>query len=315
MHTYRWDLDRTYLETEIHSTMGLLRAAMESAPRKRTVAGAAELVRGLLENTADAQLFVLSGSPRQMRRVLLEKLQLDGVAPTRLVLKDNLRNLLRGRIGALRNQVAYKLPELLSDRSRFHDSCRETLFGDDSEVDAVIYAVYAELVAGRMTKDDLVTLLRHQRAYPDNVERAVAAYAALDHRDVVEDIFIRIDRGVPTWLFARYLGRRVHPVFSWWQAALAMHARGHLSGRSVAEVTRACGVAEPPHRAAGLAQDAVRRGIVEPEQALAAVEDTRLPELTHAVASALDRLGPWRMPMGEQLDHLGFLGALQGLWS
>ncbi len=51
-----------------------------------------------------------------MRAVLEEKLKLDGVEWDELVLKDNVRNLLRGRFRALRGQVGYKLPVLLESR-------------------------------------------------------------------------------------------------------------------------------------------------------------------------------------------------------
>lgn len=312
MHTYRWDLDRTYLETEIHSTRGLVRAAVETAEQKRTVPGAAALVRGLLAHSPDAELFVLSGSPRQMRAVLSEKLALDGVRPARLVLKNNLGNLLRGRMSALRNQLAYKLPELLADRCAQPADRHETLFGDDSEVDAVVYAVYAELVAGRMDQDQLVTLLRREGAYPDDVDRAVAALAALDRSDAVDDIFIRLDRGVPTATFAQYLGRRVHAVFSWWQAALLLVARDRLAPESLHDVAGACGL-DDPRAVAGLAQDAVRRGIIAESAALAALDASGDPPTVDRVGRAMRALGGWRVPLTDRLDHFGFLGAVEGL--
>jgi hypothetical protein len=53
-----------------------------------------------------------------MRAVLTEKLKLDGVEFDELVLKDNLRNLVRGRFKALRGQVGYKLPVLLESRAQ-----------------------------------------------------------------------------------------------------------------------------------------------------------------------------------------------------
>ena len=248
-----------------------------------------------------------------MRRVLQAKLHLDGVRPTRMVLKNNLRNLMRGRFSAIRNQLAYKLPELLADRVEQPAERHETLFGDDSEVDAVIYAVYAELVAGRLGENDLVRLLEEEGAYPDNVERARAALAALDPADVVDDIFIRIDRGVPTWLFSAHLGERVHAVFSWWQAAIALVVRNRLSHASLAEVTQACGLVERPARAAGLAQDAVRRNIVTPEQTVDAVAQACSAPVAGAVEHAMRRLGPWRLPQSSHIDYRGFLDALQRL--
>ena len=79
MHVYRWDLDRTYLDTDIHSVRGLIRTALESASDKRTLPGAAALMRALTDADPSSRVFILSGSPTQMRDVLREKLTLDGV--------------------------------------------------------------------------------------------------------------------------------------------------------------------------------------------------------------------------------------------
>ena len=107
MHIFRWDLDRTYLDTDIHSGRGLIRTALEGAAQKRALPGSAALIRGLLRTDPSAKVFVLSGSPTQMREVLVRKLALDGVRFERLVLKDNLSNIRRGRLSAVRGQVAH----------------------------------------------------------------------------------------------------------------------------------------------------------------------------------------------------------------
>ena len=65
----------------------------------------------------DTRLCIVSGSPRQMRSVLEEKLKLDGVEWDEFVLKDNVSNLMRGRFRALRGQVGYKLPAILESRA------------------------------------------------------------------------------------------------------------------------------------------------------------------------------------------------------
>ena len=159
MHVYRWDLDRTYLDTEIHSVRGLLRAAMEHATDKKTVPGAAALLKALVAHDPEARIYILSGSPTQMRRVLEQKLALDGVRIDGLFLKDNLGNLRRGRLRAVRAQIGYKLPQLLEDRLGTPVGSDEMLFGDDSETDALIYATYAGLLAGRVADDMLVKIL------------------------------------------------------------------------------------------------------------------------------------------------------------
>src|SRR4051812_20714462 len=77
-HVYRWDLDKTYLKTEFDTMKQLLRSAFESAEEKQAVPGAAALLRELRAGGA-ARICFISGSPKQMRRVLTKKLRLDGV--------------------------------------------------------------------------------------------------------------------------------------------------------------------------------------------------------------------------------------------
>jgi len=149
VHVYHWDLDRTYLDTDIHSVRGMVRAAFEHASSKRNIPGAAALLRGLIEKDPTCRVSIISGSPRQMRDVLSEKLALDGVRFDSLVLKDSLHHLRRGRFRAIKGQIGYKLPQLLKTRVGFGKGVRESLFGDDTEVDALVYALYAEAVAGR----------------------------------------------------------------------------------------------------------------------------------------------------------------------
>ena len=46
-HIFRWDLDKTYLRTEFDTWIDLMRTAIERPERKRTVPGAAALMREL----------------------------------------------------------------------------------------------------------------------------------------------------------------------------------------------------------------------------------------------------------------------------
>ena len=313
MHIYRWDLDRTYLETEINSTRGLIKAAFERAEDKRAVPGAPPLVRGLLSADPEARFFVLSGSPRQMKGVISRKLALDGLRVDRLVLKDNLRNFYRGRLRAIRGQLAYKLPELILDRTQRPVDATETLFGDDCEVDPVIYTVYSELVAGRIDKNALIAVLTREGAYPDDIKRALRALSHLDHAEAVEDIFIRIDRGIPITLYDA-LGPKVHAVSSWWQAALVLYERERLPLDSVAEVASACQLMDRPSFLVELAQDAVRRGMVQASTVLATLQHPAAEDIAAQTKQALHDLAdaPPRA-ISEPPDYNGFLDALQTL--
>jgi hypothetical protein len=231
---YRWDLDKTYLQTEFDSLRDLVRTAFQKAHEKRAVPGASALIREL-RATGDSRLCIVSGSPTQLRAVLAEKLKLDGVEFDELVLKDNLRNLVRGRFKALRGQVGYKLPVLLESRARAPAEAEEVLFGDDAEADAFIYSLYADMVARRVSEPIVHQVLEAAEVYPDDVQRILRTWQALPAADPVKRIFINLDRLTPTARFARY-GPRVVPIFNYFQAALVLMADGHLTAPAVVRV-------------------------------------------------------------------------------
>jgi len=265
---YRWDLDKTYLQTEFDTFAQLVRTALEKASEKQAVPGAAALIRELRAQ-GDTRLCIISGSPKQMRAVLEAKLKLDGVEWDELVLKDNVRNLLRGRFRALRGQVGYKLPVLLESRIHAPAEAEEVLFGDDAEADAFVYSLYADLIAGRVDEAVLGQVLEAAQVYPDDRARIFTAWRAIPRADPVRRIFIHLDRLTPPAYFGRY-GPRVVPVFNYFQAALVLLADGHLNPGQVARVAVEM-VQTAGHNLLTLSnsfQDLVRRGL--PIQAVAA---------------------------------------------
>ncbi|MCA9580102.1 MAG: hypothetical protein KC668_31955, partial [Myxococcales bacterium] len=165
-----------------------------------------------------------------MRSVLAAKLALDGVRYDEFVLKNNLRNIARGRFRALRAQIPYKLPALLESRAGSPPAPHETLFGDDAEADAIIYCLYADLLTGRVPIGDLERILGAARAYPDEIARTLDAARRAAKGPVVGRIVIHLDRRSPTMPFRRY-GSRLVPVFNYFQAALVLYADGVLSAR------------------------------------------------------------------------------------
>ena len=231
---YRWDLDKTYLKTEFDTFRQLVSTAFQKAHEKVAVPGAAALIRELRDNE-DTRLCIISGSPRQMRAVLEEKLKLDGITPDEFVLKDNVRNLMRGRFKALRGQVGFKLPVLLESRLTAPVEAEEVLFGDEAEADAFIYSLYADLVAGRVDERILKQVLAAAEVYPDDQERILTTWKKIPTADPVRRIFIHLDRLTPPHYFARY-GPRVVPIFNYFQAALVLLGDNHLTAPQVLKV-------------------------------------------------------------------------------
>ncbi len=106
-------------------------------------------------------LSFLSGSPNFFKMVLEEKAQLDGIAEDGIVLKpfkDIIASKvtevdLGGVVPALEEQVGYKLTALLRLRLDVPVDTREILLGDDSEADAVAYALYHQLTSRQLTAE------------------------------------------------------------------------------------------------------------------------------------------------------------------
>lgn len=242
----RWDLDKTYLRTDFDTVRDLLRTAIERPDQKRTVPGAAALLREL--GRAGVETHILSGSPEQLRGRIEEKLRLDGVRYASLTLKPNLQNILRLRFRALRGQLGYKLPSLLLRRCELRAQrdergriLQEVLLGDDAEADAFVYSLYADVVSGAVGRDELAEILRRGRAYDDTVadalrwasyiEQALGAHEA----PVVERVLIHLDRQSSPAEFRIY-GPRVVPFYNYLQATLVLFEDGRLPAASVLRV-------------------------------------------------------------------------------
>jgi hypothetical protein len=228
-HTFRWDLDKTYLRTEFDSLKDLAKSAIETAADKQAYPGATALLRALRQD--GHRICIVSGSPTQMRQVLAAKLALDGVEYDEFVLKNNLKNILRGRFRSLRAQIPYKLPAML--RSRIAAAAaNETLFGDDAEADAIIYCLYADLIAGRVSIQDLERVLVASRAYDDDAARCLALAREVPKAEAVRRMFIHLDRRSPPMGFRRF-GPRLVPVYNYFQAALVLYEDKVLTARQV----------------------------------------------------------------------------------
>src|SRR4051812_14322386 len=236
----RWDLDKTYLRTEFDTLRDLMRTAFEKAKEKRTVPGAATLLREIA--ATGASIHILSGSPEQLRARLEEKLRLDGARWDTFTLKPNLKNLLRLRFRAVKDQLGYKLPALLaarvklgSQRDAAGEPLREVLIGDDAESDALVYSLYADVIAGAVSDAELEAIMIRAQAYKDAVADALRYARLVEKTDAVDRILIHLDRQSPPSDFAPY-GRRVVPFYNYLQAAFVLGEDGRLPPAAVVRV-------------------------------------------------------------------------------
>jgi hypothetical protein len=174
-HIARWDLDKTYLRTEFDTVRDLVKTALERPDEKRTNPGASSLLREMVKT--GVSVHILSGSPTQMRKSLEDKLRLDGIVWDSFTLKPNLKNVLRLRFRALRDQLGYKLPALLDARATKLPPelahARETLFGDDAEADAFVYSLYGDVLSGKVSVDELARICERGEMYEDVLEHTL----------------------------------------------------------------------------------------------------------------------------------------------
>ena len=270
MFIARWDLDKTYLRTDFDTVRDLWRTLIERPDQKRTVPGAAALLREL--GRAGVEIHILSGSPEQLRSRIEEKLRLDGARWASLTLKPNLQNLLRLRFRALRGQLGYKLPALLQRRCELlsqrepgggggaysppgrvggaysppgqpdsftsdGELIREVLLGDDAEADAFVYSLYADVCSGHVGADELATIMRAGRAYEDTISDAVRFASYVEKGPVVERILIHLDRQSSPSDFKVY-GDLVVPFYNYLQASFVLHEDGRIPARSVLRIAQ-----------------------------------------------------------------------------
>ncbi|MCA9562371.1 MAG: hypothetical protein KC561_02735 [Myxococcales bacterium] len=269
LHHFRWDLDKTYLKTEFDTVRDLMKTFVQSADQKRNVPGARTLLKELLRvggGEAERRLTFISGSPRQMRQVLAQKLELDGVRPDAFILKPNLSNLLKLRFKAIRSQVGYKLTALLQSRVTERPA-EEILFGDDAEMDAFIYSLYADLVKRGVTPDSLNRILRASGTAKRHREDILDLYNTVPpDQTKVRRIFINLDQRSPLARFGKF-GSRVVPVFNYFQAAVVLYFEGMLPLSSLVAVIEAMGPqGYTPARLANSMQDLMRRGVISDQQ-------------------------------------------------
>jgi hypothetical protein len=238
---YRWDLDKTYLKSDFESLRKMVRVPFERAEDKIDEPGVVALIRALKEHARAAGrtafLYFISASPPQIGRAIREKFALDGIDADGIVFKDQLQHLVRGRFRFLREQIGFKLAELLKARLAAPPDAVEYLFGDDWESDPLIYSLYADTVAGRLDGDALSDVLVRLRIDPARLVEIRSLGARVGARDVVRRIFINLERRTPPGRF-RAFGPRLVPTFNYFQTALVLHREGLLPLDAVAVVGR-----------------------------------------------------------------------------
>lgn len=298
--TYRWDLDKTYLRTEFESLRQMVRIPFEAGADKVHLPGVPQLIRGLRQcaeaGAARPYVYFLSASPPQIGAAIREKLAIDEVEYDGITFKNQLGHLVRGRFASLREQVGYKLGELLAARIAGPAASSEYLFGDDWESDPLIYSLYADVLEGAIDEGLLARVLEAVEVGSSERSRILGRAAALSGtgRNVVARIYINLERRTPPLRFQSY-GSRVVPTFNTMQAAASLFESGRLEESGVMDVARSVieSTGEGGHRLRNSVDDLTRRGhlrLQTRDKLIRAFARARLAPLTKDEAALRARL-------------------------
>lgn len=234
---YVWDLDRTYLRTEFESLRDLIRTAMQKAKDKVAYPGVTSLMRALREGPDRVQrpIYFVSASPPQIRKVVHEKFHLDRVTIDGVYFKDNLRNVRFSRMRRLKEQVGYKLLSLIDLRTRLPLGAVLTCFGDDVEMDVLIYSLFSEICERWIKGRPLVEFLVKQGVFKDEAVRIAWKARRLPKVPPVDRIFIHLHRDQDPRYYRRF-GTRVIGTRNYFQTALVCFAEKKISLEGLASV-------------------------------------------------------------------------------
>ncbi len=244
---FRWDIDKTYLATDFESLRRMLRVPFESASDKVAIAGASVLI-GELRRVAHARgesptVSFITASPRQIAGPILAKLALDGVEHDGVVFKEQMHHLVRGRFAVLREQVGFKLAQLLAGAVAAGPDTHELLFGDDWESDPFVYSLYADILAGRLDQADTLELLAMcgvHRHYGDRILASLRRLPPVGARSRVGSVLILRQRMVPASRLAVF-GPRLVWFDDYLECSLDLFLLGLLDREAVLAVARATG--------------------------------------------------------------------------
>jgi len=235
------DIDKTYLATNFETIGGLLSIPFEFAVDKRAITGMAPLLREVRRGPGARSrltpLYFVSASPPQLRSTLQKKMLLDGVEYDGITFKDQLRILRKGRVRRLREHLSFKLTALLLYHAELPAGAREVLIGDDTESDALCYALFGDAVAGRLRGDRLkATLVRHGVGV-DDAAALVERVEALAPRDSLARIYIHLEKRTPPESFSAF--GRLAASRDALQLALDLWGRGEIALPGVVRVAAA----------------------------------------------------------------------------
>ncbi|MDA9951038.1 DUF2183 domain-containing protein [Oligoflexaceae bacterium] len=237
------DIDKTYLETKFETFVDILQVALEAATSKQTVEGASDILMAarfgnIYQNDRSEWngLHFVSSSPPQLRAVLEEKLMIDGLEWDSDTFKNQAYNLLKGKMGLLRQHLAYKSAAILNIAKDFAPNSNVIFIGDNAESDPMIYLGAAQLLNGGMSSAQYFDYLKQGGVDEPTIENFAKILPELPRLNV-QGIIIRnapgYNRKIPT-----FLNSFVRTVDHFFEMAFLMHNIGLFSADVLVKLTK-----------------------------------------------------------------------------
>ncbi len=218
----------------------MMRVPFERAEDKIDEPGVVALMRALRAGARaegrPAFVYFMSASPPQIGRAIREKLALDGVEIDGIVFKDQLQHLVRGRFRFLREQVGFKLAELLKARLAAPAGARRVPLRRRLGVGLALStrSTPTPPPGGSIIRPS-ATSSSACASIPRGSSRFERSARKIAPVDAVRRIFINLERRTPPGRF-RSFGARLVPTFNYFQTALVLHEEGMVPLAAVVAV-------------------------------------------------------------------------------
>lgn len=247
-YVYIWDIDGTYLHTDMSSKISLAKILFKK-PSDRTNIPASDILLRHLRIGFDASksklspIYFITGSPPQLKDQITRKMALDRVHYDGIIFKDLLGVLSGFELDELETQITYKLTALLHNRSYMPARSKELLFGDNLEQDSLIYSLYENLISKNSDIELIekeLSKLKIKASYisyildqSSNIEKASV--------DPIDTIYIhqtKQKKDTKYSLTQKLYSDKIVPVINFFQASAHLYEHRHISLSGVYEVFR-----------------------------------------------------------------------------
>ncbi len=242
-YIYIWDIDGTYLNTNLESKRAIMKTAFEKAIEKKNIPGSDELLKSLrrgYENDKDRlnPLFFITASPPELEKPITQKMKLDGVQYDGITYKNFMGILSKLNFNHFTQQYAYKINALLDNRIKFPINSKEILFGDNYEKDADIYCLYADLIDKKMDYFSIKKRLRSKEIEDQFVDGTMNKLNSIESskNDTVKSIYIHLTSKRSTMDDYSNYPDLLIPVRNFFEAAARLYEDKHISLASVLRV-------------------------------------------------------------------------------